>query len=379
MSNKIHLVLFLAALCPALFAQKLPAPWYYVEKHGDIRDTAYVYLYVSNLPSGLKHKDITIYANFTGSTDKRCSAAIDTIVITDPVTITTWAEAEGYEPSDIQIIHVPELTVGSSGYSTWGGSEYLLFPQSFITGKTDNSDMSGFEITDTLTSFGRDFNKLPEIIPPTSIGEGGKIISNDDFWELISDGSQLVALSDIRVSPYIYDDYGPADIYSAGASDFAINFLSHNGGERAVIQTTDTLPRIFRLHAYMANNSKQGQREKIAVQLSTDGHNWESIDTLGTDQLKPINRISITVVTEEPCYLRLQSATEELDCNTLLFDVIVTVPKVGTSIPSTPQEKTFLGYYNIKGMPSNPPQHGEILLIVYKVGNRIHSEKVYLQ
>ena len=129
----------------------------------------------------------------------------------------------------------------------------------------------------------------------------------------------------------------------------------------------------------MANNSKQGQREKIAVQLSTDGHNWESIDTLSTEQLKPINRMSITIATEEPCYLRLQSATEELDCNTLLFDVIVTVPKVGTSIPSTLQEKIFLGYYNIKGMPTNPPQHGEILLIVYKVGNRIHSEKVYLQ
>ena len=305
------------------------------------------------------NKEATIYANFTYSTDKLASEAVDTIRLPywQSNIITAWAEVGDKRsyPVYVNLTKNPTTDLDPND-DTNNGIQILhevIMQEHFMTGES-------------------------YVIPPTG-GDANQAEWKD--WAIVS-GNQDVKVDETKaVSAYIGADNGPIDIYSAGATKGALLFgaTDVNDGQRAYIQSFRKIELPSVIDIYMQGDGKNDQQ--VVLQISDDGKAWASVDTLNTEQLKPIRRYQVLLQGDAPKYVRIVSATENgNNCETWIYDlaVISFVKKTSDALSQIDscREIRSVEYYDLQGNRlSALPSGGIIIKIVRYTDESCDVEK----
>ena len=314
------IIVLLIGLNPTGKAMSVARPSYAITTYS--KDTVLVVLKAED-------QGHAIYANLCRSLDHRRSEQCDSLFLTEKAWVTAWAEDTNANRSDTIC--------------------FFVDPSSASTiGTIPPTGQNGPE-TDKIVAL-----HFYEFYPSFFNYKDVSIAVNDknNFWRLTS-GGQEIAILPIQVSPFIGDDYGPADIYAHDISNNALLFGANNTPTQtpACVETLFRLRGPWRLSLNMTSDALQQQTEQVAVLISTDGVNYMSIDTLGTDQLKPIRRFSTLYEGNESVFIRIESTTRLTSTATLIFDIWITSKNTTTDIIELLSDKHILcvRYYDLLG------------------------------
>lgn len=289
---------------------------------------------------------VDIWYNFTGSNDTlRSSKYVEPITLKNAATITAFAigKEEGTlvmsEPTtaDIkanmlnvrrdQVAHFTADTWntldnlvldgtkqekwynGSNYYFTWGKSAQKSFEEI----GDPITDESGEPITDENGNFV--YNTQDK---PVSVTEN----TADPDWKITSRGQVMIFQSN-TVSEAIgdFNGYNPEraeDIIEGLATKNDIQFGGKASGDKntATIESTKAYEGKLSIVAIVANingdkTTGVGSTAKVAIQVSADGTNWETVgDTLTTGKIyRNYKKLEVFYDAETPVYVRLASVS----------------------------------------------------------------------
>ena len=289
-----------------------------------------------------------VYADLCGSHDRRRAHTIDTLFLTEHTIVTAWAEWAPDERSIEYSYEVsPELAKVNIRELVTTGEEAHTYEQ--VPEATGEYDGYSSLYKRVATGF-QEFKSSPFAFHD----ESASITVPGGQWRIVTDG-QDVSVTDTKVA-FAGEAYGPADIYATCATDYALVFGQRSRADvpPAYIETTQKQQGPLRISLTLANNSSAGIEERVAVLVSDDGVRWTSIDTHGTDDLKPIHRFSTVFEPQTAVFVRIESATADFAaCNTMLFDVWMTGPNisVGLNQPAGNKQVIQRRFFDIYGRP----------------------------
>ena len=309
-----------------------------------------------------ENKDAIIYANFTYSTDKQMSQAVDTIRLPywQTYTITAWAEVGSKRSYEVYIYREAAI----EHYEAQGDE--------------DPSLSNGMNTIIPVVVMQEHFSSNESyILSPTSNVNPAE----GKDWLIVTGHQQVRVEQKKAVSKCIGADNGPIDIYSAGVTEGALLFgtADGEGSQRAFIQSVNKVNLPSVIDICMQGDGKDDQQ--VVLQTSDDGKAWASVDTLNTEQLKPIRRYQVLLQGDVPKYVRIMSATENgNNCETWIYElaVISFVKKTSDALSQIDscREIRSVEYYDLQGNRlSALPSGGIIIKIVRYTDESCDVEK----
>ncbi|MBR1809740.1 MAG: hypothetical protein IJ776_10200 [Paludibacteraceae bacterium] len=325
----------------------LPMPDYTVI-HRQMSDSIMVILTHQNT-------EAKIYANLTESHDKLHSQAVDTLRFpfwTIGI-ITAWAEA-GDKKSDYVHIPINETRNSSTG---------------------DENDVINYDpISPIEDNNPNDINSYV-VFSDLSVMSFGSSAGMEKPWYYVSGDQVVEELDNMSPSKVIGADNGPIDIYSADnlqghSSPLLLGKAHEDDARRAYLQTAEMMKTPTVLDIHMRGDSLGAVNQQLALKISYDGTVWMSVDTLNSEQLKPIRRFQVLIPeTRNRYFIRIESATTPAtECQTYIYNIRLIGLKmrvVGGDMPIPPYKTvSSIDYYDLHGRHLSTLPRGSVVMVV---------------
>ena len=162
---------------------------------------------------------------------------------------------------------------------------------------------------------------------PEEWGITGDIIASGKTDEktvagfIIGSEGQRVNLQATGVSEEIGGNYGPETEADAGASGYAMSFLT--GTASAYMITPSAVAGPFDIAIWWCGAKSASNTEKLTVSVKTvDAEEWTELGTLSNDAYKNIRKQVISYEGTEPVLVKFASASENgKNNNAMIFDI----------------------------------------------------------
>jgi hypothetical protein len=339
-----------------------------------------------------------IYYNITGKTDPSTSSIyVDSlgITVTRPTILTAFAYAEDKLPSEKVefVVDFPEMAYYNDTLvhldfqgSEWNGGSDLVERANYYSEEVEDFTVSENEDGTQDTTY---------IYKP--VGELYEV-NIDDAWKVNSYG-QRILVQKTGSSTTVGASYGPATAFDAGATGCAISFLqTGKGGDPAtaalISKTTYAAPFSVALHFTGQAESGDGKvdgkyREAVEISVSTDGEQWNVVDTVATNYMKLMSYQTVEVAGEGNYYVKVASATPAKNSasqKTMIFDLYLLAPvaerpTLGLSeiFSNTEKEIKAVRMYNLSGQQIRVAQPGINLIRTTYSDGSVQTKKVLVK
>ena len=215
-----------------------------------------------------------------------------------------------------------------------------------------------------------------------------RVYLDQEGWEVGSYG-QRVLVQSTGTSSLINTDYGPADIFSTGATGYALSFLQcKNGGDptSAYLRSTTTYAGPFDVVVYLTGQQSSSTYECVEVLTSTDGETWTLVDSIGSNNYKRMYRGVAHYAGTEPVdvkFIEASIASDNTKTKAMLFDVLLLKEGTVVGIESAVSEvaKTVVGVkmYNISGQRVQNAVKGLNVVVTEFSDGSTHTQKVFIK
>lgn len=336
--------------------------------------------YVINSVDGSNAKEVVftapvegadVYVNFVGSNDLNQSQVVTSIFLTQSTMVTCFAYDENHLASEAVTFAVDVAgkamndTILHLDFQTWNTED-------LITGKYFDFYKS-VEEGETVT-------QVPADSLITRVDQEG--------WEIGSYG-QRVLVQKTGTSSNLNADYGPADIFSTGATGYALSFLQcKNAGDptSAYLRSTTAYAGPFDIVLYLTGQQATSTYECVEVLTSTDGENWALLDSIGSNNYKRMHRGVAHYAGADPVYLKFKAAslaTDNTKTKAMIFDILLLAEgtEVGIEGIASDAAKTVVGVkmYNVAGQRLQGTTSGLNIVVTEFSDGSIRTQKVFVK
>ncbi len=373
--RRLHLIIYIFTLLVGISAENVNARKSAINNSSDLAQPQYILRHYTEYDSIYiklyhKDKDAKIYANINGDGSRNKATAMEVNLITLPYWryhdyVTAWAES-GEKISEIVIIYpILEETTNDDNYNELSIADYVNISK-------------GIQTTFRTTEWNAESF--------TSITDNNESATDKDILWQVNVGGQHVIIDQERTPTNIIgDDNGPIDIYSAGATPGALLFGKGKSqdSQRAYIQSINkvSLPAVVDVHIQGDSESKVNQR--LGIKISFDGDTWNSVDTLNTDQLKPIRRFEVKIPEQGDAFIRLESMTEPAtESLTWIYDIkMIYLDGEKNDLPTTKGDKRIVErrYFDLLGDEYTTPLHGQICIEMLIFDDSTRSSRLMIR
>jgi hypothetical protein len=274
-----------------------------------------------------------VYYNITGVTDTlKSSLYVDSIglKIVRPTILSVFAAADNKLPSDrLEFVvdladkayyndTLVHLTFQEEGWTP--GTNLVAQTKYFSDIKADSTITVNEDGTQDTTYTYQPVGELYDV-------------ETIEGWKVQSYG-QRILVQTTGTSENVMNSYGPADALDAGATKNALSFLQAGASgdpATAALVSTTTYAAPFAIGVHFTGQAESGDgklngtyREALAVAVSTDGENWNVVDTLATNYMKLMSYQTVEVAGEGNYYVKVASANPAKTSNkqkTMIFDL----------------------------------------------------------
>jgi hypothetical protein len=274
-----------------------------------------------------------VYYNITGVTDTlKSSLYVDSIglQIVRPTILSVFAAADNKLPSDrLEFVvdladkayyndTLVHLTFQEEGWTP--GTNLVAQTKYFSDIKADSTITVNEDGTQDTTYTYQPVGELYDV-------------ETIEGWKVQSYG-QRILVQTTGTSENVMNSYGPADALDAGATKNALSFLQAGASgdpATAALVSTTTYAAPFAIGVHFTGQAESGDgklngtyREALAVAVSTDGENWNVVDTLATNYMKLMSYQTVEVAGEGNYYVKVASANPAKTSNkqkTMIFDL----------------------------------------------------------
>jgi hypothetical protein len=274
-----------------------------------------------------------VYYNITGVTDTlKSSLYVDSIglQIVRPTILSVFAAADNKLPSDrLEFVvdladkayyndTLVHLTFQEEGWTP--GTNLVAQTKYFSDIKADSTITINEDGTQDTTYTYQPVGELYDV-------------ETIEGWKVQSYG-QRILVQTTGTSENVMNSYGPADALDAGATKNALSFLQAGASgdpATAALVSTTTYAAPFAIGVHFTGQAESGDgklngtyREALAVAVSTDGENWNVVDTLATNYMKLMSYQTVEVAGEGNYYVKVASANPAKTSNkqkTMIFDL----------------------------------------------------------
>jgi hypothetical protein len=274
-----------------------------------------------------------VYYNITGVTDTlKSSLYVDSIglQIVRPTILSVFAAADNKLPSDrLEFVvdladkayyndTLVHLTFQEEGWTP--GTNLVAQTKYFSDIKADSTITINEDGTQDTTYTYQPVGELYDV-------------ETIEGWKVQSYG-QRILVQTTGTSENVMNSYGPANALDAGATKNALSFLQAGASgdpATAALVSTTTYAAPFAIGVHFTGQAESGDgklngtyREALAVAVSTDGENWNVVDTLATNYMKLMSYQTVEVAGEGNYYVKVASANPAKTSNkqkTMIFDL----------------------------------------------------------
>lgn len=336
--------------------------------------------YVINSTEGSNAKEVVftapvegaeVYVNFVGSADLNQSQAMTSVILTQSTMVTCFAYDNNHLPSEAVTFAVDVAgkamndTLVHLNFQDWNTAE-------LIDGKYYDFYKS-VEEGETVT-------QVPADSLVTRVDQEG--------WEIGSYGQRVLVQKTGTVSE-IGKDYGPADIFSTGATGWALSFLVCKNGDdptNAYLRSTAAYAGPFDVVVYLTGQQSASNYECVEILTSTDGENWALLDSIGSYNYKKMHRGVAHYTGTDPVYVKMKSASLVSDMTktkTMVFDLLLLAEgtEVGIEGIASDAAKSVVSVkmFNVAGQRLQGATTGLNIVVTEFSDGSIRTQKVFVK
>ena len=247
----------------------------------------------------------SVYYNYTGADTKAASGDYaEAIAVKNPVTIYAFAMGDAFLASEVvsafvgvngmnaNTIRLDTIAHFDANTTDWywetsGGSSKVAY----YMGK---SAMSMYESIDTIVNGTDTTYQYNERQPMIWYAQNSETNEFDNGW-MVKTMGQLVQWENTepqkvvgRAGDAAYNCDKAEDLIDGGATKGHITLTTRYSGEdyNASIESTRKFQGPFDIITFVGNNNSDGAQLNMAIQVSKDQENWESVDTVGVSYYK---------------------------------------------------------------------------------------------